>query len=77
MFVAIAELSMQLECERPAEARDDNYVFEMGKASALAKTLAWVEEAYKTEGDKKRKELGGDYRGRGPATCSRTRRGSW
>ena len=63
MFEAIAKLSLQLEGERRAKARDDNFVFEMSKASALAKTLAWAEEAYKTEGDKKRKEQGDDYKG--------------
>ena len=63
MFEAIAKLSLQLESERRAKARDDNFVFEMSRASALAKTLAWAEEAYKTEGDKKRKELGDNYKG--------------
>ena len=60
---AIAQLTLQLEGERRAKARDENYVFEMAKGSELAKVLAWAEQAYKQDGDKLRKEQGEDYKG--------------
>ena len=65
LFEAIAKLSLHLKGERWAMARDDNYVFEVSRASEMAKALAWAEEAFRTVGDKWKKELD-DFYGRHP-----------
>ena len=63
LFEMIAKLSLQLKGERCAMEMDDNYVFEISNFSALAKSIAWAEEASRTVGDKMRKELGDDDKG--------------